>query len=1210
MFFYRYYTVTLRNIEKRDRGSTESKYPEFHKICLRYWAGRERESAYDPEFIQNAGNMVNEMVKLMEINALNMIALHFRRRLHQYIRFRLAPEKDDGGIPTGKTVKVWTKWGDPSQLCPLPSQAVRYVGVEGEGRGQAPEDEGSEAVLAVTTFQAAYVKLNASTLHGLLTRFIELPEVENFLKKELNIVRARKRTGSQLPFDKKTFQKNRGEVIRKVLDVEQFETRNRKFADEIKTNGFDASITMIRPVTTTSVVVVKKKSSKKKRKKNDGTAELVSKEKKCLQFFWKHLRFLLAFSAEQAFLRWRFTQDHAKMKALDTLEERLVPKASKQVCIAYGDWNRRTGIKGHASGPVKGFVEALKRRATVIPMDEYRTSITCSCCHQRLKQARLFTKMKRKEDEVGIRQKERLSMKEVKEIVEMTRFRNLKLADKKVVLKCTRNVLRCTNSGCKTNFWNRDVNAARNMLELLKSGLKGKHGARRLRAFRRGVLMGESSSLWTVAVPAATAACVLVYFLLPDERERAIRRLPAPSSTLPLLGNTLDLMSLELPRLHDWIVEQCKAFGGRTWRLRVIGAPPLVVVSSVECFEDVLKTQFEVFDKGDRMNDIFRDMAGGGIGAVDGKKLSQAARSGDPIDFADTMHRFAFDVFTDISFGLQANALEGGQHTDFMEALGRLIHHVEMRFHSPDWLWKLKRALKIGGEKELAEAVEILDKTVFMIINKNMERKFNPDAAANEWSARPPRTTKDVVSLFLDAHDEQRASGEDDGEAPLDANFLRDIAVVVLLAGKDTTAWSMSWLIIMLNRNPKVETKLRQELREKLPKLFSDPNYVPTMDDVENLVYLEAVLRENLRLNPLVPLNAKEANRDTTLVDGTFIKKGTRVYIPSYTLGRMKSVWGRDASKFKPERWLVQDPWTGEQTIRPVSAFQFVSFHAGPRTCLGMRFAMLEMKTAMAFMLSKYHFTTKENPKSYTPIFSVDDSVLPSASQSLTTGGHEYFRPSDDQVWGLPGNSSFKFFRSPCPALNTMANHGHIPRDGKALTPEILGDALMKVYNIDKKVLNIVFQALPPKFTLADLGDPNFIDHDASLVHVDSYFQMDPFKANETLINELLASADEAKGVITTRTMARFRRRREAESSRDNPEFSMSALASFVANGEAAFVVLGLGDSTTATISVEHARSFMLEERIPVDFQRSKAPVSVSKMLFTIAQLKFLAWLD
>uniref|UniRef100_K3W9I4 Uncharacterized protein n=1 Tax=Globisporangium ultimum (strain ATCC 200006 / CBS 805.95 / DAOM BR144) TaxID=431595 RepID=K3W9I4_GLOUD len=75
-----------------------------------------------------------------------------------------------------------------------------------------------------------------------------------------------------------------------------------------------------------------------------------------LQFFWKHLRFLLVFSAEQAFLRSRFTQDRAKMKALDTLAKCIVPEANKQVCIAYGDWSRRNGIKGHASGPVKGFV--------------------------------------------------------------------------------------------------------------------------------------------------------------------------------------------------------------------------------------------------------------------------------------------------------------------------------------------------------------------------------------------------------------------------------------------------------------------------------------------------------------------------------------------------------------------------------------------------------------------------------------------------------------------------------------------------------------------------------------------------------------------------------------------------------------------------------------------------------------------------------------
>ncbi|KAG2782284.1 hypothetical protein PC129_g18512 [Phytophthora cactorum] len=118
-------------------------------------------------------------------------------------------------------------------------------------------------------------------------------------------------------------------------------------------------------------------------------------------------------------------------------------------------------------------------------MDEYWTRVRCSCCHKCLKQARLLTKVKRKEDETDIRLKSQPSKKEAKEIAEMAKFRNPKLADKKVVLKYTRNVLRCTNSSCKANFWGRDVNAARNTLELLSSGLKGKHGARRLRAFRR-----------------------------------------------------------------------------------------------------------------------------------------------------------------------------------------------------------------------------------------------------------------------------------------------------------------------------------------------------------------------------------------------------------------------------------------------------------------------------------------------------------------------------------------------------------------------------------------------------------------------------------------------------------------------------------------------------------------------------------------------------
>ncbi|EGZ30157.1 hypothetical protein PHYSODRAFT_469891 [Phytophthora sojae] len=119
------------------------------------------------------------------------------------------------------------------------------------------------------------------------------------------------------------------------------------------------------------------------------------------------------------------------MKAIDTLAKRLVPTPSPHVCVAFGDWSCQDGLRGNPRAPVKAFRKALERRATVLPMDEFRTSKLCSCCHQSLRRARLQTKVKDKEN--------------------------------KIVLKGNRNVLYCKNSRCRAHFWNRDVNAAINI---------------------------------------------------------------------------------------------------------------------------------------------------------------------------------------------------------------------------------------------------------------------------------------------------------------------------------------------------------------------------------------------------------------------------------------------------------------------------------------------------------------------------------------------------------------------------------------------------------------------------------------------------------------------------------------------------------------------------------------------------------------------------
>jgi hypothetical protein len=119
------------------------------------------------------------------------------------------------------------------------------------------------------------------------------------------------------------------------------------------------------------------------------------------------------------------------------------------VCIGDGDWRNQAGIKGHPSAPIKGLARALQKRATVVPMDEYKSSKLCSLCRDTMEKARLLTTND----------------------------------DGEFELRKNRNVLRCANSAYRANFWDRDVNAARNILELLATRLMG---LGRIAAFARG----------------------------------------------------------------------------------------------------------------------------------------------------------------------------------------------------------------------------------------------------------------------------------------------------------------------------------------------------------------------------------------------------------------------------------------------------------------------------------------------------------------------------------------------------------------------------------------------------------------------------------------------------------------------------------------------------------------------------------------------------
>ncbi|KAJ0402270.1 hypothetical protein ATCC90586_005097 [Pythium insidiosum] len=495
-----------------------------------------------------------------------------------------------------------------------------------------------------------------------------------------------------------------------------------------------------------------------------------------------------------------------------------------------------------------------------------------------------------------------------------------------------------------------------------------------------------------LSVAATMALVLLTYAALPSAQERAVRHLPTPASSIPIFRNTFAIMSKHGRRIYDWLLENCIAFDEKPWRMQVLGRPVTVVLCSVEALEHILKTKFDCFIKGEYTTGVLKDLLGDGIFAADGELwahqrktashlfshqmmrdtmeivvrdhcelLCQRLRAisqqeNNVVEFKRLLDLFTMDVFTRIGFGVDFGSLKESSNSEsknnpFLLAFERTSQGIMYRFQQPMWLWQLKRWLNVGVERQLKQDIAVINTTVNEIIAKSIAAKSSGDKREQR---------RDLISLFIEKNPAET----------VDPALIRDMTISFIAAGRDTTSQSMSWVLLMLNRHPHVLAKLREELKTKAPQLQTG-NTTPSMEDIQDLVYLEAVVKESMRLNPVVGITTRTAAVDTTLHDGTFVKAGTRIVLSNYVQARLPSVWGPDATEYKPERWI--DPSTGK--IRQFSPFKFAVFLAGPRTCLGMKFALMEMKVTLAALLSKFELRTVRDPHTFTYRASMTMSV-------------------------------------------------------------------------------------------------------------------------------------------------------------------------------------------------------------------------------------------
>ncbi|KAJ5182091.1 hypothetical protein N7449_012238 [Penicillium cf. viridicatum] len=188
-----------------------------------------------------------------------------------------------------------------------------------------------------------------------------------------------------------------------------------------------------------------------------------------------------------------------------------------------------------------------------------------------------------------------------------------------------------------------------------------------------------------------------------------------------------------------------------------------------------------------------------------------------------------------------------------------------------------------------------------------------------------------------------------EAEKKIDSSNIMDSCGSNIGAGSDTTAITLSASLFYLYRNPEKLDKLRHEIDTQAAKgQISDP---VTYQEAHGMPYLQAVIKETLRLHPAVgTILARSVPQGGVHLGGYYFPEGTEVGSNAWVLHYNKEIYGPDANVYMPERWLDMDKSSTRESM-------FLAFGAGSRTCIGKNISMLEMSKLLPQIVRNFDIT-------------------------------------------------------------------------------------------------------------------------------------------------------------------------------------------------------------------------------------------------------------
>jgi cytochrome P450 len=427
---------------------------------------------------------------------------------------------------------------------------------------------------------------------------------------------------------------------------------------------------------------------------------------------------------------------------------------------------------------------------------------------------------------------------------------------------------------------------------------------------------------------------------------RRLADLPGPRA-LPVLGN---LHQFDLRRLHQ-TMEKWARVHGPVYRVKV-PTGPFLVVADPDLVAKVLRERPHTFRRPAVLAAVTAE-----LGAMPGlfdsegaawrdqrrmvmqafaphavksyfpalvqvarrlqRRWERAAAAGQAIDLGGDLRLYSVDIVAGLAFGTDVNTIETGDNA-IQRNLDEILPGVARRTMMPFPYW---RYVKLPADRRLERSIAVIRDAVVDLIRQARQRMLHDPARV----ANPPN----MLEAMLAAAD-QGDSGVTEAEVAGNVSTM-------LLAGEDTTSNSLAWLIWLLVRHPDALRRAQDEILRCAPSLDA-----LTIEQVDELDFLDACTQESMRLKPAAPFISAEALEDTVVGD-VAIGKGTIVVCLMRDTNPDNTRF-EHAAQFDPERWLQ------DSVDRKAS----MPFGAGPRICPGRYLALLEIKVAMAMLLARF----------------------------------------------------------------------------------------------------------------------------------------------------------------------------------------------------------------------------------------------------------------